>query len=206
MSMKPGGIGPGLGLGAATFIVILSLPYGNPQALWWAMAGLCALVVVQTVLTAPDGNPLGIFSLAIAAVIAVSAVVQFAAPVAGVDIARHPRVLAVFLAVIVGFPLGVLAAGDPYLPKMGALFWGIVGVVYMPLPFWLSVRLGLNDYMIDVFDSRLRLGHLVGMEKNLIGLIADILGMSIASGVTLLILSLPALPLILLVRFLIGRS
>lgn len=206
MSMKPGGIGPGLGLGAATFIVILSLPYGNPQALWWAMAGLCALVVVQTVLTAPDGNPLGIFSLAIAAVIAVSAVAQFAAPVAGVDIARHPRVLAVFLAVIVGFPLGVLAAGDPYLPKMGALFWGIVGVVYMPLPFWLSVRLGLNDYMIDVFDSRLRLGHLVGMEKNLIGLIADILGMSIASGVTLLILSLPALPLILLVRFLIGRS
>lgn len=206
MSMKPGGIGPGLGLGAATFIVILSLPYGNAAALWWGMTGLCVLAVVQTVLTAPDGNPLGILSLAIAAVIAVSAVAQFAAPAAGVDIAGHPWVFAVFLAVIVGFPLGVLVAGDPFLPQVGALFWGSVGVVYMPLPLWFSARLGLTGYMIDVFDPRLRLGHLVGMEKTLIGLIADILGMSIAGGVTLLILSLPALPLILLARFLIARS
>jgi hypothetical protein len=206
MSMQPGSIHPGMILGVVTFFTILSLPYDSPQALWWAISGLCALVMVQTVLTARAGNPLGVLSLAIAAVITLSAVAELAAPHAGVDIAGYPKVFGLFLAIIVGFPLGVLAVSDPFMPPLAALFWGIMGVAYMPLPMWLSARLGLTGYMIDVFAPQLRFGHLVGMEKTIIGIAADVLGMSMAAGVTLVILSLPALPLVLLIRHLVGRS
>lgn len=206
MSMKPGSIGPGLGLGAATFLAVLSLPYESQPALLAAMAGLCALVMFQTVLAARAANRLGVLSLAIAAVITVSAMAGFAAPAAGVDIAQKPVLFGLFLAVMVGFPLGVLAVGDPFMPPLTALVGGAAGVVYMPLPLWLSVKLGLTGYMPDVFDPRLQLGHLVGLDKTNIGLVADILGMSLASGLTLVILSLPALPLVLLIRYLADRS
>ncbi len=170
------------------------------------MAGLCSLVVVQTVLAARSGNALGVLSLAIASVVAMSVMTRVAGQQGGVDIAGHPRLFALVLMIMVGFPLGVLAVSGSFMSTAGALVWGGIGVAYMPLALWVSVRLGLTGYMIDALDPRLQLGHLAGLETSGLGVVADVLGMSISAGVTLAILSLPALPLVLICRHLIGRS
>jgi hypothetical protein len=206
MSRKPGSIVPGLGIGLATFLSVFGQPDITLRALWLTMAGLGALVVVLTVLTARNGNPLGVLSIAIAAVISVSAIAELSAPRAGIEIAQYPYLFAMFLCVSVGFPLGVLAISDPFMQPGAALFWGGVGVIYMPLPLWVLARLGLAGYIINVFDPRLRLGHIVGLDNSNIGVIANILGLAIGGGITLLVVSLPALPVVWAVRRFLGKS
>jgi len=206
MTTKPGTIGPGLGLGAATFLAVMAMPYDNAPALWWTMAGLCGLAMLLAILAARSGTPLGTLSVAIVSVIALSAVTGLAAPVAGIDPADYPLTFGLFLVVIIGFPLGVLALSYPFMAPLPAFLSGVCGVIYLPLPLWLSVELGVNGYMIDVFDPRLELGRLLGVESIGMGTLANLLGMCLASGATLLVLILPALPVMMIVRTWIDRS
>jgi hypothetical protein len=204
MTSKPDDILPGLGLAVGTFLTIMALPYNYTPAFWWTMAGISGVTVLLATVAARSSNLLGLFSLAIAAVFVVSMVTVYAAP-SGIDAAGYPFAFTLFLVVVIGFPLGVLAFYYPFMSPFAALLAGLCGMIYLPLSLWLSVKLGLTGFMIDVFDPRVQLGTLLGLD-DWFGMMANLLGMFLASSVTLLILCLPALPVVMIARSWLGRS
>lgn len=205
MTTKPDDILPGLGLAAGTFFTVMALPYNSAQAFWWTMAGISGMTIVLAIVAARSSNLLGLFSLAIASVFVLSMVTVDAAP-AGIDPAGYPFAFGLFLVVIIGFPLGVLAFYYPFMSPFPAFLAGACGMIYLPLPLWLSVELGLTGFMIDVFDPRVQLGTVVGLDSDYFRMLANLLGMCLASSVTLLILCLPALPVVMIARSWLGRS
>ncbi len=205
MTSKPDHILPGFGLVAATAFTVMALPYNSAPAFWWTMAGISCLTMVLAVVAARSSNLLGLFSLAIASVFVLSMVTVDAAP-AGIDPAGYPFAFSLFLVVIIGFPLGVLAFYHPFMSPVPAFLAGLCGMIYLPLPLWLSVEMGLTGFMIDVSDPRIHLGTLLGLHSDYFTILANLLGMCLASSVTLLILCLPALPVVMIARSWIARS
>lgn len=203
MTSKPDHIFPGLGLAAATFVTLMALRYDSAQTLWWIMVGISGLMMVLAILAARSSNLLGLFSLAIASLLVLSLVTADAP--AGIDPQSYPFAFTLFVVVIIGFPLGVLAFYSPFMSPVLAFLAGLCGIFYLPLPLWLSAKLGLVGFMLDVFDPRVQLGTLLGLD-DWFGMMANLLGMFLASSVTLLILCLPALPVVMVARSWLGRS
>lgn len=204
MSTDSEDIFPGIGLVLATFAATFLVASNSQRGLELLIAGLGVLAAVLSVRAGRRGNELGLWSLGIAGFIAISIVGDYAVPYAGLALVDIPYQLAMLLMILGGFPFGMLAVVHKG-PGLGtALFWGVLGTVYMVVPLYLYTALGLTSWLVDVFDARLQFGDLAG-ATSMLGLGLNFLGMAIAGLVNFILFGLPAVLLQLTVVWLFGK-
>lgn len=109
-----------------------------------------------------------------------------------VPVATHPNLFFAFLVVALGFPLGVLvrvSMGESAPRLITAIIFGVIACLYMPFAYAAYGYVGLPESLLDPFNPWFQFGSM--LNASAVAAALNVLGVCIAGGIALLILSWP---------------
>ncbi|MDE1991031.1 MAG: hypothetical protein KGI75_00940 [Rhizobiaceae bacterium] len=174
----------------------------------WIGYGLCVAAVLLAIHFGHRASGTALLGVTIGGYIMGAVYATVGPDQLSMPIESYPGFFLTFVAVIVGFPLGVLvrvsfsgsAAGIP-----SALIFGVVSCLYFPVALGIYDELGLPGWLIQPFNPWFQFGASMHLDNGP-GLLLNIFGACIAAGIALLVLTWPLFLTLGSVAIALGKS